>query len=63
MIMNILDILELIERKYGILGTIFGIALIVLSTIIAIISLKIVLNAWFEVLNIICIKFFNFKLF
>ncbi len=63
MIMNILDILELIERKYGILGTIFGIALIVLSTIIAIISLKVVLNAWFEVLNIICIKFFNFKLF
>ena len=63
MIMNILDILEIIERKYGILGTIFGIALIVLSTIIAIISLKIVLNTWFEVLNIICIKFFNFKLF
>lgn len=63
MIMNILDILEIIERKYGILGTIFGIALIVLSTIIAIISLKVVLNAWFEVLNIICIKFFNFKLF
>lgn len=55
MIMNILDRLELIERKYGILGTIFGISLIVLSTIIAI--------AWFEVLNIICIKFFNFKLF
>ena len=63
MIMNFLDRLELIERKYGVMGTLFGIALILVSTVIAIISLKIVLHAWFEALNIICIKFFGFRLF
>ena len=63
MIMNFLDRLELIERKHGVMGTLFGIALILISTVIAVVAINAILHAWFEALNIICIKFFGFRLF
>ena len=63
MIMNILDVLELIERKHGIVGTIIGIALIILITVISIAAINTVLQVWFESLNAILIKFFNIRLY
>ena len=63
MIMNFLDTLELIERKYGIVGTIIGVALIILITVIAIAAINVILQIWFESLNAILIKFFDIKLY
>lgn len=63
MIMNFLDILEIIERKYGIVGTIFGIALIILITIAAAVAINVIVHAWFESLNAILIKFFDIRLY
>lgn len=63
MIMNFLDTLELIERKHGIVGTIIGIALILLITVIAIAAINTVLQVWFHSLNEILIKFFDIRLY
>lgn len=63
MIMNFLDILELIERKYGILGTVFGIALILLITILFIFAINAIVQVYVETLNAILIKFFDIRLY
>ena len=63
MIMNFLDTLELIERKHGILGTVFGIVLILAITIAAGFAINAIVQTWFHSLNEILIKFFNFRLY
>ena len=63
MIMNFLDILEMIERKYGIVGTIFGVALIILITVLAIVAINAIIQVYIETLNALLIKFFDIKLY
>lgn len=63
MIMNFLDTLELIERKHGILGTVFGIVLILVITVLAVFAINTILQVWFESLQEILIKFFDIRLY
>lgn len=63
MIMNFLDVLELIERKYGILGTVFGIALILVITILTVIAINAIIQVYIESLNALLIKFFDIRLY
>lgn len=63
MIMNFLEVLELIERKHGLLGTIFAIALIILITIAAVLAINFIVHVWFNLLNELLIKFFDIRLY
>lgn len=58
-----LNKLEAIERKYGMIGTIFGIFLIVLTIMATIFSIYVIVNGSFHILDWICKEFFGFKLF
>lgn len=63
MILRNLDRLEKLEKEYGMIGTVIGVALILLVLALMIFGIKIVLTVGFETLDSILRKFFDIKLF
>ena len=62
-ILMTLDKLEGIERRYGTLGTIIGVALIILTVVATVLAISFALKFSFSVIQWIFTNFFGFKLF
>ncbi|MDL5120607.1 hypothetical protein QRW90_16625 [Clostridioides difficile] len=62
-IIGALEKLEIIERKYGLLGTIIGIILIILTLFTTLFAINIILKFSIEIIQWIFINFFGFKLY
>lgn len=62
-IIGALEKLEIIERKYGLLGTIIGIVLIILTLFTTLFAINIILKFSIEIIQWIFINFFGFKLY
>ena len=62
-IIGALEKLEIIERKYGLLGTIIGIILIILTLSTTLFAINIILKFSIEIIQWIFINFFGFKLY
>ncbi|MFR5470777.1 MAG: hypothetical protein ACLTG7_04525 [Romboutsia sp.] len=62
-IIGALEKLEIIERKYGLLGTIIGIILIILTLFTTLFAINIILKFSIEIIQWIFINFFGFILY
>ena len=62
-IIGALEKLEIIERKYGLLGTIIGIVLKILTLFTTLFAINIILKFSIEIIQWIFINFFGFKLY
>lgn len=58
-----LDKLESIERRYGTLGTVIGVILIILTIAATVLTISFTLKFSFVVIQWIFTNFFGFKLF
>lgn len=62
-ILMTLDRLESIERRYGTLGTVIGVILIILTLVVTVFIISHTLKFSFAVIQWIFTNFFGFKLF
>lgn len=61
--MTLLNKLVEIEGKYGMIGTIVGIIIIVTCMIVSMVAINFILKLNFEVIDWVCINLWGFKLF
>lgn len=59
----LLDKLEEIEGKYGMIGTIFGIVIIVACIILSLFAMKLIMEFNFRVIDWVCRNLWGFKFF
>lgn len=63
LIIKVMDNLEELENKNGMLGTIIGLILITLVIGVAIFGITTIVKFSIELINSICIVFFRFRLY
>lgn len=63
LIIKVMDNLEELENKKGMLGTIIGLILITLVIGVAIFGITTIVKFSIELINAICIEFFRFRLY
>ena len=63
LIIKVMDNLEELENKNGMLGTIIGLILITLVIGVAIFGITTIVKFSIELINTICIVFFRFRLY
>lgn len=63
LIIKVMDNLEELENKNGMLGTIIGVILITLVIGVAIFGITTIVKFSIELINAICIVFFRFRLY
>ena len=62
-IVTVMNNLEELEKKRGMVGTVIGLILITLVIGIAIFWITIIVNYCISLINVICIEFFRFRLY
>ena len=59
----LLNKLEKLERRFGMLGTIMGIAIILVCFILSVVAIKFIVQLNINVIAWVCENFWGFKLF